>query len=327
MYVTAEHNRQNLRTAWLIAGSFVAAGLLLTLLSPWFLLLVPLGGLVFYCWMRRTARRWQALQQPFPEHWTAILNRDVTFYRALDADQRTRFRQLMQVFLSDVRITGIGTDVDDTTKVLVAASAIIPIFGFDSWEYARLGEILIYPNAFDDRFRVTEQGDSRTLGMVGDGHLSGVMILSKPDLLAGFRLPTDKRNVGIHEFAHLVDKADGAIDGVPPGISREIAEPWIRWVGEELRSTSLGKNHIDDYAYTNEAEYFAVLTEYFFEQPEVLANKAPDLYRMLESIYRQKTRGLLAGVSQRPRRTGRNALCPCGSGEKYKRCCKTKASR
>ncbi len=262
------------------------------------------------------------MASPFPDQWKEALLSHVFFYRALDEPQKSRFRNLVKVFIDEVPITGIRTDVDELTRALVAASAVIPIFGFDDWEYSGLGEVLIYPGAFGADYR-TDNGVSRnTLGMVGVGHLSGVMILSKPALIAGFANAEDKRNVGIHEFAHLVDKADGSVDGIPAGIPAETVEPWIRWVGEELRRDSKGGHHIDDYAYTNEAEYFAVLSEYFFEAPDVLEKKNPEIYRMLRSMYHQNTKSFLTSSRRRGKRVGRNAPCPCGSGQKFKRCCR-----
>ncbi len=164
--------------------------------------------------------------------------------------------------------------------------------------------------------------------MIGVHHLSGVMILSKPDLISGFANPNDKRNVGIHEFAHLVDKADGSVDGIPWGIPAETARPWIDWIASELARHHGGSHHIDEYAYTNEAEYFAVMSEYFFEAPETLQRRSPKTYAMLESMYRQDTKTLLShALPRRRKRVGRNSDCPCGSGVKYKRCCGARRKR
>ncbi|MGB0758030.1 MAG: zinc-dependent peptidase, partial [Rubripirellula sp.] len=231
------------------------------------------------------------------------------------------------VFIDEVPVTGIRTDVDDTTHVLVAASATIPIFGFEDWEYAGLGEILIYPGAFNEDYQ-TDQGLSRnTLGMIGVNHLSGVMILSKPDLISGFRNHKDKRNVGIHEFAHLVDKADGSVDGLPNRVAGDAAAPWISWVAEELKRDPKAREEIDDYAYTNEAEYFAVLSEYFFEAPELLQQRHPEVYAMMRKMYHQDTKSFLSAVKPRARRVGRNSPCPCGSSKKYKKCCSRRTKR
>jgi Mlc titration factor MtfA (ptsG expression regulator) len=221
-----------------------------------------------------------------------------------------------------VRITGIGTEVDDLCRVLVAASAIIPVFGFPDWDYARLGEVLIYPQAFGEDYHAAHEGGPVILGMVGAGHLHGVMVLSKPDLIAGFDNPGDKHNVGIHEFAHLVDEADGAIDGLPPGVPPVLARSWVAFVARQLQHPPKGRSHINRYGYTNQAELFAVLAEYFFKSPEVLARKDAKLYDMLRQMFHQDTRTLLSHALPAPRRRlGRNSPCPCGSGKKYKHCC------
>ncbi|MEO1529841.1 MAG: zinc-dependent peptidase [Planctomycetota bacterium] len=322
MLVTESSDRANRTLAiGLAIVAFLVAGFLGLIAWPFFFVAVLVAIFVYFFIRRSTARRRRVLSQPFRPELEATLQRDVEFFRALDETGRERFRNLVKVFLDEVRITGVRTDVDAETEALVAASAVIPIFGFDDWEYSRLGEVLIYPGRFDDEFNTGEGVERRTLGMVGVGYLSGVMILSKPDLIAGFRNPQDKRNVGIHEFAHLVDRGDGAIDGLPPGVELSTAGPWIEWVGQELKSRPEGRHHIDDYAYTNEAEYFAVLSEYFFEAPDVLAKRSPKVYEMMQTMYRQNTRSFLSNVTARKKRVGRNAKCPCGSGRKFKKCC------
>ena len=79
---------------------------------------------------------------------------------------------------------------------------------------------------------------------------------------------------------------------------------------------------VNAYGYTNAVEYFAVMAEYFFEAPDALKKKNPQLYRLLEKMLHQDTASFLPGVTNfRPRRIGRNSPCPCGSGKKYKKCC------
>ncbi|HYW79153.1 MAG TPA: zinc-dependent peptidase [Thermoguttaceae bacterium] len=322
MLVTAETNRRNRYLAVAFAASTVLAFAVLGWFYPWCWLGLVSGPLAYW-WMRRGCRRrMRVMAQPFPRVWDTVLRSRVTYFNALNETQKDRFRQLVKIFLDETRITGIRTDVDETTRVLVAASAIIPIFNFDQWEYSRLGEVLIYPGNFDANYQTDADGQNDTLGMVGVGHLSGVMILSKPALVTGFDIAGDKRNVGIHEFAHLVDRADGAIDGIPPGVSADLARMWTQWVAKELADPPTKRSHINPYGYTNEAEYFAVLLEYFFEAPGVLQQKNPQVYAMLEKMIRQDTAAFLSGVTRlRARRIGRNNRCPCGSGKKYKKCC------
>ena len=327
MLITPDKNRRNQRFALLLAALTVILFGLLAYYRLWLLPGVLLSVPAFFSARRKCLRRMRVMRQEFPPLWEGILRSRVAYFNALGNDEdRERFRQFVKVFLDETRITGIRTEVDEETRVLVAASAIIPVFRFTDWEYGHLGEVLIYPGSFDDDYQSDEDGQGNILGMVGMGHLSGVMILSKPSLLAGFANPDDKQNVGIHEFAHLVDKADGVIDGLPPGVPAEVVRPWIEWVGEELAEPPQRRAHIRDYAYTNEAEYFAVLTEYFFEAPEVLQRKNPELYALLQKMFRQDTATFLSGAKlHRPKRLGRNSRCPCGSGKKYKKCCLRKA--
>jgi MtfA peptidase len=323
MLVTPETNRRNRTTALTGAGlTLVAAGVatwLNPILSP-ALLLAPVA---YWLVRRRVWRRMAVMKQPFPPAWEAILRSHVAYFNALPDDDRERFRKMVQVFLDEVRLTGIRTDVDETTRVLVGASAVIPVFGYPDWEYSNLGEVLLYPGRFDDRYHTDGDGERHTLGMTGTGSgLTGVMILSKPDLLSGFVNPQDGHNVGIHEFAHLVDRADGAVDGVPLGAPPEVARPWVELVMRELRRRPQRDSDIDPYAYTNEAEFFAVLSEYFFESPVKLQKNHPEIYSMLRAMYHQDTRGLLAHVAPTTaKRVSRNDPCPCGSGKKFKDCC------
>lgn len=327
MLVSTSDNRRNRLLAYSVCVPIAIAGLGCALKYPIALVLVPIAAGLFYLIRRQTRRRFKIIATPFPESWEATLQTQVDYFRALSDEGKTRFRNLVKVFLDEIQITGIRTDVDEPTRVLVAASAVIPIMGFEDFEYSRLGEVLIYPGSFDQKYQTDTGEHANTLGLVGNKHLSGVMILSKPSLIAGFQNSSDKRNVGIHEFAHLVDRADGEIDGVPPTVTAETFDPWVRWVGEELKRDDVQGEHIDNYAYTNEAEYFAVLTEYFFENPKVLEKKNPKLYRMLRKMYHQDTKRLFSGRKPKRGRIGRNSPCPCGSGDKYKKCCLRKTRK
>ncbi|MDE0830456.1 MAG: zinc-dependent peptidase, partial [Vicinamibacterales bacterium] len=162
------------------------------------LALMPACGV--YVWQTARVRRRRALlRAPFPPEWETVLQRDVLFFRTLDPSHQLRFRRELQVFLGEKRITGVKVRLDTTTQVLAGVSAIIPIFGFPDWEWDQIREILVYPTRFDGEFDFGDRRDHNILGMVGTGIMNGLMILSKPDLIQGFRNATDKRNVGVHE--------------------------------------------------------------------------------------------------------------------------------
>jgi Mlc titration factor MtfA (ptsG expression regulator) len=285
-----------------------------------------LACLVHRAGTARIRRRRAILAQPFPAEWEAILQREVVFYRALEPAEQARFRRELQVFLGEKRITGIKLELDTTTRVLVAASAIIPIFGFHEWEWDQIREVLVYPNRFDDEFAFESGSDRYTLGMVGTGVMNRVMILSQPDLLAGFRNAQDRRNVGLHEFAHLVDKSDGVIDGLPGvGLDRESIGPWVQLIRRKMEEMRRGESDLNPYGLTNEAEFFAVATEYFFERPGIMERKHPELYAMLARVFRQspgeRAAAMAREIKQGRKSFGRNSPCPCGSGLKFKKCC------
>ncbi len=297
-------------------------------------LTLPLAAVItigLYDLMTRKVReRGKILSRQFPPEWEEILQREVVFFRALDPETRQRFRRELQVFLGEKLVTGVGTELDETTRVLAAASAIIPILGFPEWEWDQISEVLIYPSRFSEDFSFDDGGRHHTLGMVGTGAMNRIMILAKPDLLAGFRNPGDKRNVGLHEFAHLVDKSDGVIDGLPGvGLDRRSLGPWIELVRRKMAEIERGDSDIDDYALTNEAEFFAVTTEYFFERPGVMRKKHPQLYAALERVFNQQLHTRVAALARERKRGrptfGRNSPCPCGSGKKYKKCCLRRA--
>jgi MtfA peptidase len=257
------------------------------------ILLRLLGVMVIGVWLyrfltRQIRQRTIIRQTPFPAEWEKILNEKVSFYQALSSDDQYRFREAVHIFLCEKKITGINTTIDDTVRVLVAASAIIPIFGFPGWEWEHIREILIYPTSFDERYQMGATDGHPISGMVGSGAMNRMMILSKPDLLQGFRGDPDQHNVGIHEFAHLLDKSDGAVDGVPEvALPSRAIKPWINLVQDEMEKIRHGHSDINPYGLTNEAEFFAVVSEYFFENPVGMKQKHPELYAMLEQIFHQ----------------------------------------
>ncbi|MEM7039652.1 MAG: M90 family metallopeptidase, partial [Bacteroidota bacterium] len=258
-------------TAILLAGPLTHSGLAVGLGA----LLAAFG---LFRWATRKSRhRHFVLARPFPEAWNRILEEYVGFYHSLPDPEKKRFRTQLQVFLDEVRITGIQTEVDDTVRVLVGASAVIPIFGFRDWDYFNLGEILVFPGYIENHTRETSQASSNLiLGQVQGWQNHQVMKLSKPSLLKGFKDMRDKINVGIHEFAHILDHADGQIDGIPAAwLPQHLVEPWTELMYREMERIRQGNSRLRAYGATNEAEFFAVATEYFFEHPQDLAKDHP----------------------------------------------------
>ncbi len=293
--------------------------------------LLALGSVVLFIFLflfftRKYRKRKSILKKMFPVEWELILNREVAYYSSLSKEEKQKFNNMVHIFLNEKIITGIDTDVDDKCRLLIASSAIIPVFKFPDWEYDNLVEILVYPKNFDENYQyVKNNNNKQILGLVTN--IASTMILSKPALYHGFKDSADKLNVGFHEFIHAVDGGDGAIDGIPALlIKRDDIKEWLRIVKQESKRIEEGHSDINPYALTNNAEFFSVSSEYFFENPEAMSDKYPELYNILMKIFKQDTKSKLKSVIKsmfRPngKKLGRNDPCPCGSGKKYKRCC------
>jgi Mlc titration factor MtfA (ptsG expression regulator) len=168
-----------------------------------------------------------------------ILDEHVSFYQKLDHSGKSRFQNMIIDFLSETLIEGVGTEITDLDRVLIAASAVIPIFGFPEWKYQNLTNVVLYPDTFNSDFQF--EGESRNImGMVGSGYMNGQMLLSRAALTKGFSSSAGKENAAIHEFVHLLDKSDGATDGVPENLlPPEFATPWLKMMHKEIGYKSL----------------------------------------------------------------------------------------
>jgi MtfA peptidase len=229
-------------------------------------------------------KRKKILSMPFPVEWKEILSGSVAFYRMLDDEDKFNFEKKIQIFLAEKIITGIGTDIDDRAKLLIASAAIIPVFKIEDWEYHSLEEILVYPHSFDENFSFTEK-NRNILGMVV--HNTSSLIISKKDLFRGFSR-MDGENTAIHEFIHKIDEEDGDIDGLPVlMLGRKNISEWKSVRASEMKLIEQGKSDINPYALTGDAEFLAVSGEYFFDQPEKMKEKHPELYSILKVIFNQ----------------------------------------
>lgn len=220
-----------------------------------------------------------------------LLSEHVRFYTRLTEEDQHSFRERVTHFLETTTITAVGNiQLKELDKLYVGASAIIPIFSFKDWTYNNLNEVLIYPEYFAKDFD-REDENKNVMGMVGDGAMHRMMILSLPALRAGFE-QNNTGNTGIHEFVHLLDKADGATDGIPEYmLPKELITPWIKYAHQAIAAIKERHSEINPYGATNDAEFFAVISEYFFQKPHLLEEHHPELYQMLAEIYQVKNPG------------------------------------
>ncbi|WP_437920560.1 zinc-dependent peptidase [Sphingobacterium sp. LRF_L2] len=228
----------------------------------------------------------QLIDQKYIE---SILKDKVTFFQQLDQAARNKFIDRVSYFLATTMISPEkGAIITDQDRILVAASATIPLFHFDKWSYENLDEVIIYPSTFNERYEIDTM-DRLILGMVGDGVMNRKMLISLESLRSGFSNNLSTHNTAIHEFVHLIDKADGEIDGIPSYlIPQELVKPWLKEMHRSIEAIKRNRSDIRDYAATNEAEFLAVVSEYFFQKPKKLEEDHPILYQLLEEIYNRE---------------------------------------
>lgn len=236
----------------------------------------------------RALRRVRAVRAPFPPEWRAWLERQVPFYAALDPEGRRRFEADVQIILAEQRFEGVGAQtVTWQHKLAIAAGAALMLHGRPDWDLPGGRTVLLYPQAFNDRYELEgEQAPfDDTADFDGMVHPQGPVLFSAPSVIHAWASAHDGSNVILHEWAHVFDFATGTADGVPSFMDASSVEPWLEIVRRERRQAAVGKSALSHYASTNNAELFAVSVERFFERPDLLAARHPELFGALAAFF------------------------------------------
>lgn len=282
----SEPSRLELPSLFASLAIGAAIGVLVSLRSGWVYgvpaaLVIAIAVYLFAT--RRSRRRRRIASEPLSASMRAVLEENVELFRRLSESEKQRFEREVGFFLDEQVVTGPrGAELPERLRVLVAASAVIVVFGRAGFRYPKLRDVVVYDEAFDEDYR---QGDAKhILGMV---HGQGPILFSARALEQGFANPRDGHNVGLHEFAHVLDFETGMADGVPSLMPWKNVAPWLEVMRDEAERVETKRSILRKYASTNEAEFFAVATEAFFERPDALRKKHPELYELLEDTYGQ----------------------------------------
>ncbi|MGZ5071521.1 MAG: M90 family metallopeptidase [Usitatibacter sp.] len=239
-------------------------------------------------------RRWLR-GQPFPVAWREILDRRVPYVRLLPSELRVQLEKHIQVFVAEKEFAGCGgLAITDEVRVTIAAQACLLILNRRTDYFPNLRQILVYPGAFIvERLRPEPSGILQEQHQVlsGESWSHGQVVLSWEDALEGAAVVDDGRNVVIHEFAHQLDQQKGYANGAPALMRRQRLQRWSQVLGEEFarlreQAGSGQAPLLSHYGATDPAEFFAVISEVFFEQPQRMASEHPELYRELRDLYR-----------------------------------------
>lgn len=249
---------------------------------------------MFAWWKRRRRRALRA--QPPPAKWERTLRRNVPFFGRLRFEEQQRLLANMQVFIAEKYWEGCaGLTVTEEMQVTIAAHACLLTLGFEEELYDRVRTILIYPKDFVMPSRTPLGGGIELVGesyRSGEAWQRGPVILSWRETLDSGRDDEDGMNLVFHEFAHQLDMLNGDADGTPPLSGADLSARWREVMNREFtllqRDCRRGKHTLlDCYGAESPAEFFAVLTECFFERPAALSARHPQLYGLLREFYRQ----------------------------------------
>jgi len=246
-------------------------------------------------WKRRRALARHRIDEAL---WRAVVSR-LPFLRGLSADETRRLRELAILFLADKQISGArGFVPDDRVRLSIAVQACLPILGLGIGRYDGWREVIVYPGDF--RVPITETDENGVVHefhdeRAGESWPGGPVVLSWD---AAVHAPD--MNVVVHEFAHKLDMAGGAADGTPPlhaGMDRRAWREAFRAAYEGFcDAVDRGRETwLDPYAAEAPAEFFAVVSEAFFEAPNETRRRYPDVYEQLRQFYRQDPAARLPG--------------------------------
>ena len=248
-------------------------------------------------------RRQKLRNQPFPPEWIALIEKNVPYYSHLNPAEQTELQGHIHVFLHEKNFEGCGgLEITDEIRVTIAAQACLLLLHRETDYFPLLTSILVYPNHYFAASKEHLPGGvvhEDIEGRLGESWYRGPVVLSWDDILSGAADPYDGHNVVFHEFAHQLDSESGSAEGAPVLPHPSMYTAWARVLSQEyeklLKDIQRRHQHlIDAYGAEDPAEFFAVVTELFFEKPVALKRLHPQLYEQMAGFYQQDPAGRMA---------------------------------
>jgi MtfA peptidase len=231
--------------------------------------------------LRKPLRRWRAARRRFAPEYRDWLRQHVPMYAVLDAPARRRFERDIRFYLAEQKFEAVeGVELTDDLRLAVAAGAALLLHGRPDWELPTNRTVLFYPERFGDDYYADDYAEFD--GMV---HPQGPIIFSAPAVEESWAHPGRGSNVVLHELAHLFDFANSDADGMPSLLDPASEQAWNRLVRREMRLAGMGRSLLRRYAGTHPAEFFAVAVENFFDRPEALRNRHPQVFEAMQAVF------------------------------------------
>ncbi|MDC8003224.1 zinc-dependent peptidase [Aureisphaera galaxeae] len=209
----------------------------------------------------------------------AILESEFSFYNLLSKKEKRQFQHRVAVFMREKNF--IGRDnvvVTDRMKVLIAAVGCMLSFGRKNFDYGLIEHILVYPGEFYSTMNdAMHKGEFNPKGKA--------LVLSWEDFEKGYKIPNDNRNLGIHEFMHAMQlEARKSRDLDSTRFAKQFQNILRRLTQKEVKDKLDETQYFRSYAFTNQYEFMAVLSEYFIESPQEFKTHFPQLYKYTQKL-------------------------------------------
>jgi MtfA peptidase len=255
---------------------------------------LPVFLLVLGLALRRAFRRWRIARQPLGDQLRAWLTAHISLYSKLDASERRRFERDVAFLLDEWTYETVGNaELTTERRNAIAAGGALLLHGRPDWELPARHTVLLYPGRFDDDYLTGHRGD-----LDGMAHEQGPVIVTVDALDTDWAEPDNGHNVVLHEFAHLLEFRNMVVEG---SAEEEGADGWDTLVEREMRRVRSRNSMLRSYAATNRMEFFAVAVENFFERPDAMESRHPELFRALRTFFNldPRTGRLRASASKR----------------------------
>lgn len=238
----------------------------------------------------KNRRRKRILRQPCPPAWNSILDENVGHFKSLSSVEKNKLISVTRIMVSEKHWEAHGGLVmSDEIKVTIAGTAALLLLGVEDFYFDRVATIIVFPQPMrrTSRGGMIEGQESRHSG---EAWQNGQVVLSWEDVVSDSRNPSDGRNLVIHEFAHCLDGLDGEMGGSLTFDDNATTQRWRDVCESEFEALNIAsergqKTLLDHYGATNQAEFFAVASETFFEQPLQLQHEHPELFELLVKYY------------------------------------------
>jgi MtfA peptidase len=233
------------------------------------------------------------LKRPFSTHWQAIVQRRLPFLQKLSEAEQKQLQDMIKLFVAKKIFYGCGgLEINDDIRVTIAAEACLLLLNRNTGIYPALKHILVYPYAF--KVERQQQNPDGTVSqmksdLLGESWDNSKVILSWDNVEHGIENFNDGHNVVLHEFSHQLDSESGSANGAPL-LKKNSYQLWAKVLSKEFEAlVKASEGHdtavMDYYGATNPAEFFAVATEAFFEKPQQMSIKHPELYNEFKTYY------------------------------------------